>query len=126
MRKSLGVLAVLAVAFLAGALFTITRPAPAAAQTLIGGFAIAQGTLTLDGSNPSSATTGLVSITACTVAHKSSAAPADDPDYLTTATNATAGQLDVYAWKNTGGTDPTLLASTDAVTKVDWICIGTK
>jgi hypothetical protein len=34
------------------------------------------------------------------------------------------GTLNVYAWKNTSGTDPTLVASTGTET-FDWIAIGT-
>lgn len=88
------------------------------------GWKLAAGTITLDGTNPSSATTGLAVILSCQVTDKRSTTPGDDPSWLTTATAATAGQLDVYAWKNTGGTDPTLVASTDADDTVDWICIG--
>lgn len=85
---------------------------------------MAAGTITLDGTNPSSATTGLATIISCQVTDKRSTAPGDDPDWLTTATAATAGQLDVYAWKNTGGTDPTLVASTNASDTIDYLCIG--
>lgn len=96
-----------------------------AGQTLIGSFRVARGTVTLDGANPSSATTGLVTIDACAIGHKRNDTPGDDPSYFTTFTSAVAGRLDVYAWKNTSGTDPTLVASTDADDVVDWVCFGT-
>lgn len=85
---------------------------------------IAAGTITLDGTNPSSATTGLAAIIACAVVDKRSVAPGDEVLMFTTITTATAGQLDVYAWMNTSGTDPTLVASTDSNDLVDYICIG--
>lgn len=85
---------------------------------------IAAGTITLDGSNPSSATTGLAAITACAVTNKRSDTPGDDPLIFTMATAAVAGRLDVYAWK-TDGADPTLVASTDNDDTIDYVCIGT-
>lgn len=90
-----------------------------------GAWKMAAGQITLDGSNPSSATTGLVTIVACQTTDNRATAPGDDPSWLTIGTQATAGQLDVYAWKNTAGTDPTLVASTNASDVIDYICIGT-
>jgi hypothetical protein len=87
-------------------------------------YKVARGTITLDGTNPSSATTGLTAITACAVADKRNDTPGDDPVGFTTFTSAVAGRLDVYAWKH-NGTDPTLVASTDNDNVVDYICIGT-
>jgi hypothetical protein len=52
------------------------------------------------------------------------AAPGDSTSVLTSHNNATPGSLDVYGWKNTGGTDPTLVASTGTET-FNWIAIGT-
>ncbi|MDP3717100.1 MAG: hypothetical protein Q8T13_04940 [Acidobacteriota bacterium] len=89
------------------------------------GLKVAVGTITLDGTNPSSATTGLAAITGCAIVDKRSDTPGDDPSFFTTITAASAGRLDVYAWKNTSGTDPTLVASTDADDLVDYVCIGT-
>lgn len=88
-------------------------------------YKIARGTITLDGSNPSSATTGLTAIVACTTQLKQSSAPADDPNQFSVITDASAGRLDLYAWKNTGGTDPTMVASTNNAALIDWICLGT-
>lgn len=88
-------------------------------------YKIARGTVTLDGSNPSSATTGLATAVACTVTNKRSTAPGLDPTEFTIITTAVAGRLDVYAWKPTGATDTTLVASTDADDTIDWVCVGT-
>ena len=51
-----------------------------------------------------------------------STTPADDPSAVTSAVSGTT--LNVYAWKNTGGTDPTLVASTDNARLVNWTAWG--
>jgi hypothetical protein len=84
---------------------------------------LAAGTVTLDGTNPSSATTGLAAIIACTVVDKRSVAPGDEVSTFTTITSAVAGRLDIYAWVGSA-TDPTLAASTDSDDVVDYVCIG--
>lgn len=100
-------------------------------NALVGGVAgayiLARGVATLDGSNPTSVTTGLATVVSATVALKSSTAPGDDPSWFSVdfGGGVTAGQLDIYAWKNTGGTDPTLVASTNSSAVVSWIAIGT-
>lgn len=68
----------------------------------------------LDGANPTVINTGLKSIKAVSLALKGSAAPGDGTSVLTYDTSG--GTLSVYAWKNTGGTDPTLVASTGTET----------
>lgn len=91
------------------------------------GYTLARGEATLDGSNPTSVTiVGLGAIAAAHVSLKSASAPGDDPSWLSVDYGAAvpAGQLDIYAWKNTGGTDPTLVASTNASAVVSWIAIG--
>ena len=97
---------------------------PAGAQGLKCSF----GTITADGSNPTpviAAVTGLSVVLAGQVTLKSTAAPADDPSWVSCdAPAASPGQLDIYFWKNTGGTDPTLVASTGTET-FDWLAIGT-
>lgn len=99
-----------------------TAPAAVAA-----GYKIARGEVTLDGSNPTPITTGLATVVAATATLKTAAAPGDDPSWLTVdyGGGVTAGELDIYAWKNTGGTDPTLVASTNSTAVVSWIAIGT-
>lgn len=106
---------------------TFTLPdanATLATSVTTGAWKLAAGSITLDGTNPSSATTGLAAIIACTVTDKRATTPGDEVLMFTTGTAATAGQLDVYAWANTTGSDPTLVASTDANDVVDYICIG--
>lgn len=94
-------------------------------QGVAAGYKVARGTVTLDGTNPSSATTGLATLVSCTVQNKRSVAPGLDPHSFTTITDAVAGRLDVYAWKPTGAGDTTLIASTDADDTIDWVCVGT-
>ena len=84
------------------------------------------GEVTLDGSNPTSVATGLTKVIAAAVTLKTAVAPGDDPSWLTADYGGAvpAGQLDVHAWKNTGGTDPTLIASTNNTAIVSWIAFG--
>lgn len=56
--------------------------------------------------------------------------PADDPEAVTAsigdqAGSPAAGSIYIKSWKNTGGTDPTLVAATTFTKKVNWIAIGT-
>jgi len=85
---------------------------------------IARGTATLDGSNPTPVTTGLSVVLAAVVGLKQVSAPGDDPSWLSHNYTGADGTLNIYAWKNTGGTDPTLVASTNSTSTVDWIAIG--
>lgn len=84
--------------------------------------AIASGETALDGSNPTPVTTGLTTITACTLSIKATS--------ITTGTsvvsyNTSAGTLSMYGWKPTGTSTTTLTASTGTDT-IGWICTGTK
>lgn len=92
-----------------------------------GGYKIARGEVTLDGTNPTSVTTGLATVVAANVNQKVAVTPGDDPSAFTVdyGGGVTAGQLDVYAWKNTSGSDPTLVPSTNNAAVVSWIAIGT-
>ncbi len=83
---------------------------------------IKSGTVTLDGSNPTPVTTGLTTVLTAGATLKTTSAPGDDPTYFTV--DYTGGTLNIYAWKNTGGTDPTLVASTNSSATVDWIVVG--
>ena len=87
--------------------------------------AVASGTVGLDGSNPTSVTTGLTTLLGCFVTLHSSAAPGDLIATFSVLTTASAGRLDIYAWEFTSGTDATLVAS-DAGEVVDWFCNGTR
>jgi ABC-type Co2+ transport system permease subunit len=93
--------------------------APAAGYRIARGYAAA-----LDGSNPTPIATGLTTITAACVTLRGTAAPGDNTSVLTVDYTGSDGTLNVYAWKNTGGTDPTLVASTGTET-FDWIAVGT-
>ena len=78
----------------------------------------------LDGSNPTPIATGLTTIVAAFVQLRGTAAPGDSTSVLTTDFSGSDGTLNVYAWKNTSGSDPTLVASTGTET-FDWFAIGT-
>lgn len=97
----------------------ITVEGGVAVGTLSG---VAGGTVTLDGSNPTPVATGLTSITSAQVSLKATAAPGDDPSWLSC--DWSGGTLNIYAWKNTGGTDPTLVASTNNTAVVSWTAFG--
>ena len=106
---------------------TITMPDGTGSVVISSGVTQARivgGTVVLDGSNPTSVTTGLAAIIACTVQDLRSAAPGIDPAVFTVLTTASAGRLDVYAWKHTSSSDPTLEASTDADDLINYLCIG--
>lgn len=89
-----------------------------------GGYKIARSAapVALDGSNPTSVAHGLTTCEAVFVQLVGSSAPGDNTSVLTAVINGE--NIDVYAWKNTGGTDPTLVASTGTET-FNWIAIGT-
>lgn len=82
------------------------------------------GTVTLDGGNPTTVATGLTIVTGAVVSLKAAATPGDDPSWLSHSYSGTDGNLDIYAYKNTGGTDPTLVASTNNTATVDWVAFG--
>jgi hypothetical protein len=88
-------------------------------------YRVARGEVTLDGSNPTPVTTGLNTIVAAQATLKSSSAPADDPSWVSVDYTGSDGTLNVYAWKNTGGTDPTLVASTNSAAVFCWTAWGT-
>src|SRR5689334_22074964 len=89
-------------------------------QGVCDGYKVARGNGTLDGSNPTTIVTGLATVVAFFTQLKGSSAPGDNTSVLTTNPNSTAGSIDVYAWKNTSGTDPSLVASTGTET-FDWL-----
>lgn len=91
-----------------------------------GGMEIIGGTVVLDGANPTpiDLSAYLSDIKAQVVSMEGSTTPGDDPSYVTSAVSGTT--INVYAWKNTGGTDPTLVASTDAARLVNFVAIGTR
>jgi hypothetical protein len=76
----------------------------------------------LDGSNPTSVAHGLTTCEAAFAQLVGSAAPGDSTMLLTAVING--ANIDVYAWKHTDGTDPTLVASTGTET-FNWFAVGT-
>lgn len=78
--------------------------------------------LALDGSNPTSFAHGLTTCVGFALQLVGSAAPGDSTSVLTGVVNG--ANIDVYGWKNTGGTDPTLVASTGTET-FNWLAWGT-
>lgn len=83
------------------------------------------GTVQLDGSNPTPVALAsyLRQVKGGVASLEGSTALGDDPGAVTSAVSGTT--LNVYAWKNTGGTDPTLVASTDNARLVNWLAWGT-
>lgn len=84
---------------------------------------LASGTVTLDGSNPTAISTGLTTVTAASFICVTSSAPADGPATFTY--TASGGDISLYAWENTSGTDPTLAASTNNTAVIAWMATGT-
>ncbi len=84
---------------------------------------VAFGVVDLDGSNPTSVTTN-VSIQGATVTLKTKTTVADLTSLVTWfVETATPNRLDIYAWKNESGSDPTMAASTDTE-PVSWMVWG--
>ncbi len=94
------------------------------ADMRIDGLRIMGGTVVLDGGNPTDIDLAayMSSILAGVTNMSGSVAPGDDPSLITQTSSTTV--LNIYAWKNTTGTDPTLVASTDNARVVDWLAIG--
>lgn len=90
----------------------------------IRGKRILGGTVTLDGSNPTPVALAsyVRQLTGGVVQLEGSVALGDDPNAVTSAVSTTT--LNVYAWKNTSGTDPTQVASTDNARLVNWMAWG--
>ena len=82
------------------------------------------GEVTLDGANPTVIDTGFRGIVAAAVVQKTASSPADDPSGFTVNYSEASGLLSIYAWKNTGGTDPTLVASTNSAAVISVVAVG--
>jgi predicted RecA/RadA family phage recombinase len=87
-----------------------------------GGPRVVCGEAAFDGSNPTPITTGLTNVVSFVTTLKGSSAPGDNTSVITAVIGA-AGAVDVYQWKNTGGTDPTLVAST-GTESFYWVAYG--
>ena len=90
-------------------------------STLVNQFKTYAGEIALDGSNPTPIVTPLTTIVAVVLTIKSAVAPGDNTSVLTY--DISGGTINVYAWKNTGGTDPTLVAATSTET-LSWVAVG--
>lgn len=87
-----------------------------------GSVKVVSGEVALDGSNPTPVATGLSTITAVVITQKKATAPGVGTSVFTYDT--TAGTLNIYAWKPTSNSDPTLIASTGTET-VSYVAFGT-
>ena len=98
------------------------------AQLTYSQYAVSSGTVVLDGSNPTSVTTGLKAIRHCNVSLMSpndsasnfGAAGGGEPVSLTVEFSASRGRLDIYAWDDA---DPPA-ASTSTAYFVSYFCVG--
>ena len=110
------------------ALLVLIVPVSLSAQLTYTQFAIATGTVRLDGTNPTSVTTGLRAIRACTVTVMSPSDSATsfgnttggEPVVLSIETSLSPGRLDIYAWDNA---DPPA-ASTSSTYFINYFCVG--
>jgi hypothetical protein len=82
---------------------------------------VVAGEIALDGSNPTPVATGLKTIVSVSLALKGTSAPGDNTSVVTY--GISGGTLNLYAWKNTSGSDPTLVASTGTET-VSYVVVG--
>lgn len=80
--------------------------------------------VTLDGSNPTTWATGLSKVVGASATLKAAATPGDDPSWCSVNFTGTDGNVDLYAYKNTSGTDPTLVASTNNTAVFTCIAVG--
>jgi len=88
---------------------------------LFDGRSLQYGEIALDGSNPTPIVTRFRSVKAVSLALKGAVAPGDNTSVLTY--DISGGTVNVYAWRNTGGTDPTLVASTGTET-LSYVIVG--
>jgi len=86
------------------------------------GYKIARGETALGGTNPTVVSTGLTTVVACTTTLKLTTAPGVGTSVITYGTSS--GTMNLYGWKVTSNSNPTLIASTGTET-VGWVCVGT-
>lgn len=75
---------------------------------------IVAGEVALDGTNPTPIATGLTTVTGVALTLKGTAAPGLSTECLTY--DVSGGTVNVYAWKATSVSNPTLIASTGTET----------
>lgn len=68
------------------------------------------GVVALDGSNPTTIAHGMKTCAGGVATIEGNSAPGDNTSVLTVKVNG--ANVEIYAWKNTSGNDPTLVAST--------------
>ncbi len=86
------------------------------------GYVVARGETALDGLNPTPVSTGLTTVVSFTATLKGTAAPGVGTSVLTA--NISGATVNVYAWKVTSNSDPTLIAST-GTESFYWTAVGT-
>jgi hypothetical protein len=86
------------------------------------GYKLARGETVLGGTNPTAVATGLATVVSFTATLKGTAAPGVGTSILTA--NISGATVNVYAWKVTSNSDPTLIAST-GTESFYWTAIGT-
>jgi hypothetical protein len=86
------------------------------------GYKLARGETVLGGTNPTAVATGLATVVAFTATLKGTAAPGVGTSILTA--NISGATVNVYAWKVTSNSDPTLIAST-GIESFYWTAVGT-
>jgi hypothetical protein len=94
----------------------------ALATGVAGGYKIARGETALDGSNPTPVATGLTTVVAFVATLKGTAAPGVSTSVLTY--DISGATVNVYAWKPTSTSVPTLVAST-GTESFGWLAVGT-
>ena len=85
-------------------------------------YKIARGETALDGGNPTPVATGLTTVVAFVATLKGTAAPGVGTSVLTY--DISGATVNVYAWKPTSSSNPTLIAST-GTESFGWIAVGT-
>ena len=85
------------------------------------GVKTASGSQALDGSNPTTISTGLTSISSVNITLQGSAAPGLGTCLITY--TISGGSINCYAWKPTGSSNPTLIDSTGTET-FSWSVAG--
>jgi hypothetical protein len=82
---------------------------------------VVSGEIDLDGSNPTTVTTGLSAIVSAGITLKQATAPGVGTSHFTYDTDGTT--LSIYAWKVTSNSNPTLVASAGTET-VGYVVVG--
>lgn len=82
------------------------------------------GTVALDGSNPTPVVTGLTTILVAFSSINDATAEGSGDGLKSLQNTFSGGTLSIYGMESISATDPTLVATSDAVTEVNWVAIG--